>query len=630
MDRKSIVVLVLSMVFLFSWQGLMNKWYPQKPKSAKAGGTNAPASTNLSATKPGSFGEVTTNLAPQSLGTTNTASTNNPAVAAAPSLAFAPAPAPPPEEELLVLDTELTRYTFTSLGGGIKLVELKKHPERVGRLAEFGAGRLTKLNEKAPVPIGALFIAGAVSENTPYTLSKTNGGVNAMLQFPDGSRIVKEFRPSTNYAMDVSVRFENHNPGTKINKPEHYFVTGTATLMNPRDDGFYVKFFWFDGEDRHTTDHRWFLNKTLGCFPGRPRTSYTAEEEALWSSVQNQFFTVTTIPEKPAPRVIAKEIEMPKYTAEELAPGERPKIKKPYAIQSGFAYKTNAIFPGVENALVHNYHMYIGPKVYGTFAKMATSQKNEIDRVMDLNGFIIIDGFFARALLLGMNSLHNQGMTYAWAIICITIIMKLLFWPLTNASTKSMKRMAELQPEMKKLQDKYKDDPQKMNRKMMEFWKENNVNPMGGCWPMLLQLPVFLGFFTMLRSAVELRGGQFLWVTDLAAPDTIGHLAGFPINILPILMGVTMFWQSSLTPASPGMDPTQQKIMRYLPLIFVVFLYNFASALTLYWTVQNLLSVLQTKITKSSDGKKKGDKPAPTKRDDGIIGKGPVKKRKNR
>jgi len=135
----------------------------------------------------------------------------------------------------------------------------------------------------------------------------------------------------------------------------------------------------------------------------------------------------------------------------------------------------------------------------------------------------------------------------------------------------------------------------------MEFMREHKVSPLGGCLPMLLQIPVFFGFFMMIRSAIELRGAGFLWVTDLSQPDTLFYLGGFPINLLPLLMGATMLWQARLTPPSPGMDPTQQKLMRYMPLMFMVFLYNYSAALTLYWTTQNLLTILQTKLTKTKE-----------------------------
>jgi YidC/Oxa1 family membrane protein insertase len=146
----------------------------------------------------------------------------------------------------------------------------------------------------------------------------------------------------------------------------------------------------------------------------------------------------------------------------------------------------------------------------------------------------------------------------------------------------------------------------------MEFYKENKVNPMGSCLPMLLQIPVFFGFFRMIQGAIELRGAHWLWVQDLSKPDTLFIIpglsfipfigvpgVGLPFNLLPLIMGATMLWQARLTPPSPGMDATQQKIMKYLPLIFLVGLYNFSAGMTLYWTVNNLLTILQTKLTKS-------------------------------
>jgi YidC/Oxa1 family membrane protein insertase len=122
---------------------------------------------------------------------------------------------------------------------------------------------------------------------------------------------------------------------------------------------------------------------------------------------------------------------------------------------------------------------------------------------------------------------------------------------------------------------------------------------------MLIQIPVFFGFYAMLQSAIELRGAEFLWICDLSKPDTLFLIPGlnFPFNPMPLLMGVTMFYQARLTPPSPGMDPMQQKIMKYMPLMFLVFLYNFSSGLTLYWTVQNLLTIAQMKLTKSDPAK---------------------------
>jgi YidC/Oxa1 family membrane protein insertase len=164
-----------------------------------------------------------------------------------------------------------------------------------------------------------------------------------------------------------------------------------------------------------------------------------------------------------------------------------------------------------------------------------------------------------------------------------------------------MKKMQALAPEVNALKEKYKDDQQKLMQKQMELWKKNKVNPMSGCLPMLIQMPVFLGFFTMIRSAIELRGAHWLWVADLSKPDTLFMIPyfNFPFNLLPLLMGGAMLWQSHLQPPSPGMDPAQQKMMRWLPAIFILFLYNYSSGLALYWTVNNLLTIVQTKLTRT-------------------------------
>jgi YidC/Oxa1 family membrane protein insertase len=172
--------------------------------------------------------------------------------------------------------------------------------------------------------------------------------------------------------------------------------------------------------------------------------------------------------------------------------------------------------------------------------------------------------------------------------------------------------MQALQPQANAIREKYKDDPMKAHQKTMELWKKNKVSPMGSCIPMIIQIPVFFGLMTMLRSAIELRGATWLWAGDLTKSDTLFMIpglgfipfigipgVGLPFNLLPLIMGATMFWQARLTPPSPGMDPSQQAIMKYLPLIFLVGLYNFSSGLTLYWTINNIVTIIQTKLTKN-------------------------------
>ena len=146
---------------------------------------------------------------------------------------------------------------------------------------------------------------------------------------------------------------------------------------------------------------------------------------------------------------------------------------------------------------------------------------NNLDLIMDFTGPF---GFFSKMLLLSMNGLHALGLPYGLTIIAITVIIKMVFWPLTPASTRSQKRMQALQPQLKAIADKYKDDPLKKHQKTTEFMKEHKVSPLGSCLPTLLQMPVFFGFYWMMRNAIELRGAHFLWAYDLSQPDTVAYL----------------------------------------------------------------------------------------------------------
>jgi YidC/Oxa1 family membrane protein insertase len=169
----------------------------------------------------------------------------------------------------------------------------------------------------------------------------------------------------------------------------------------------------------------------------------------------------------------------------------------------------------------------------------------------------------------------------------------LVLWPVQAKANRSMKQTAALAPKMQELREKYKDDPTKMNQEVMKLYKQYGINPVGGCLPMVIQIPIFFGLYQMLGQAVELRNEKFLWVKDLSQPDTIAHIpgVGWPINILPLCMAATQVWLMQMTPKTG--DPTQRRVMMFTPLIFMFICYNFAAALALYYTAQNLFSILQ-------------------------------------
>jgi len=576
MDRTSIIVVTICAILLglcfYEQQKQAAQWQQQQRQFA-----------------------ATNHVATAQTATAN-ANIVTPAPATAPAFSF---DTNTPEQKI-VLTNQRARYTFTSRGGGLKLVELLDYPETISARWKTRKGNPTNavatLNTRAPVPVLAVLgDAGFVGDGN-FTLTKTDDGVRAEKSFTNGLRIVKEFHLSSNYLVNASVRLENASD-QPLALPAQELVVGTATPMGPDDNNYsiYEGAMWFDGASSHDTPYSWFSGAGFGCFRGSPRSEYIAgSNNVVWAAVHNQFFALIAMPtNRPAWQIVTRPVTLPMFPNVEPIPG----APLPQGVQTALVYpaQTLATNQTIERQIV----FYTGPKEYRTLADIGAQFQNHADNVMGFGGFF---GFCAKPLLLAMNGLHDvTRLGYGWVIVLITIIIRVVFWPLMAASTRSMKRMQALAPELKALQEKYKDDVQKLTQKQWELYRKHKVSPMSGCLPMAIQMPVFIGFFTMLRSAIELRGASFLWVKDLSKPDTLFMIPGtnFPFNLLPLLMGGAMVWQSHLTPPSPGMDPTQAKIMRYLPLIFLIFLYNYSAGLALYWTVNNLLSVLQTKMTKN-------------------------------
>ncbi|MBP5227614.1 MAG: YidC/Oxa1 family insertase periplasmic-domain containing protein [Kiritimatiellae bacterium] len=256
--------------------------------------------------------------------------------------------------------------------------------------------------------------------------------------------------------------------------------------------------------------------------------------------------------------------------------------------------------------LTRDYTLFIGPKKLSLLSKMG----NQLDEIMQFGMF----AWFCKLLVPTLNFFYRIVPNYGIAIILLTFLVRIIFWPLTRKSTEGMKRMQEIQPKLKEIQAKFKDNPQKMQQETFAVYRENKVNPFSSCLPMLIQIPVFIALFTVLRSAVELRYAPFLWIIDLSEPENL--LAGvlpIPLNILPILMAATMALQSYLTPS--GGDPQQQKIMMVMmPIMMLLMFYSFPSALSLYWTVSQVLSIIQmVMIHRQSQKKETGATPDNTR-----------------
>jgi len=235
---------------------------------------------------------------------------------------------------------------------------------------------------------------------------------------------------------------------------------------------------------------------------------------------------------------------------------------------------------------------YVGPKKYSLLKELGPHQ-------VDIMEFGTWFGWICKLLLPTLNAIYAVVPNYGVAIIVLTVLVRIVFWPITHKSTEDMKRMASLQPLIAELRVKYKDKPQKLNQELMALYREHKVNPMSGCLPLLVQIPVFFALFTVLRSAIELRFASFLWIKDLSEPERLFEGTRFfamlplvdSLNILPLLMTATTVWQQKLTPTTG--DPQQQKMMMLMPIFMLFLFYNMASALVLYWTTSQLLAIGQ-------------------------------------
>tara|TARA_B100000745_G_scaffold14690_1_gene10693 strand:- start:1701 stop:3515 length:1815 start_codon:yes stop_codon:yes gene_type:complete len=578
MDRTAIIVVTICVILLFTWPALMEKISPSPPAQPQPtnpppiqvpGQANAPTSAPLGQAPP----------------------------AQAPVSSDFQLPVKLDSPKLSILETEESSYIFTS-AGGLKTVELKEPhvvmTKNIDLLWGTNNGDVNstpiKLNHGVELPVFAL--EGV--DDSEFSVNTDGNRVTMVSTNQAGIRITKEFSTGTNYLLHTTITLANSTKEPVILDQRKLML---GTTMPLEKGGSYPVWGaqWHNGDDIEDIDEGWFANRTLGCIPGTPRTYFmSAGQPVKWVGVHNRFFALTTIPMEGATggRVYSTKTT-PRPLNDPQEEGEQ--YAHDTGILTSLQFEAQVLQPG--ESIIQEFTTYAGPKEYQVLLAHGQTYENSIDLVMGYNTPVF--GLFAKLLLRSMNGLHNFGLGYAMSIIVITIIIKILFWPLTRASTISMKRLAAYGPQMAEIKAKYKEDPQKMNKRTMEFMREHKINPLGGCLPILIQIPVFIGFFTMLRTAVELRGAKFLWACDLSQSDTVTDIVGFPINPLPMIMGVTMLLQARLTPVSPTADPTQQKIMKYMPLMFIVILYNFSAGLTLYWTVQNMLSILQTKLTKN-------------------------------
>jgi len=551
MDRTAWIAVILCVIGLFAWQIWSSRQAVPRPAVVT---TPSPAGPGVSAT-PTPSPAVT--VAPQPTG----------AATAAPS-----ATPPPFEERTEMLRNSDVELHFTNRGGGIAEAILPNY------LAEHGES--VTLNSPSRLPIGAIIDDPTAPLLPEYTIAHQENTVTLEYVTAEQVTIRKKFsfaktnEKKENFVATLDVDFVNRGAQPYAN-PGYFFAVGSAVPIHANDYPSYTRLVWLPtGGGTKGIDVGWFAEGGgllgIGQHPARPYYTQNVNS-AEWVAASSQFFTSLVVPlTGKADAVWGKRFDI------------NP-ARKTYGLEGAMHLPGFKVEAG--QTYTSRFQLYLGPKLYHRLARL---DHNEAE-VMEFGVFKII----CQALLNILNTLHSFLGNYAAAILALTTIVKLSLWPLQNKATSSMRRMSALSPKIQELREKYKDDPTRMNQEVMKLYKEYGINPVGGCLPMLIQIPIFFGLFTMLRQAVELRGASFLWIKDLSQPDTVGHLPilGWPINVLPLIMAATSFWMTHLTPKSG--DPTQQRMMMFMPIIFIVFCYNFAAALALYYTAQNLFSILQ-------------------------------------
>ena len=549
MDRKSWIAITLSVAGLFAWQWYVSKYY--KPQLTQANAATASAT---------------------------------PAPMATPAADSTPLPTPPAAATIAAraesLSNENAEFTFNNGTGGIEQVVLRMHKgENESHVS---------LNRSRSMPIGGLgFNPGEVLGGFEMATDPAKGEATFSSKQSGGLEITKRFavpmgaNKEKPYAITLDVTFKN--PGTApLQVPEFFIGTGGAAPLHVNDLPMYTCLNWAHGGSMTNIDVNWFSASSVPIIgipihDQRPLYEET-KPDIEWVAVTSQYFC-TIITPKDATQ--SHSVWSMRFDAPKLNDTAN------FGIQGGLKSRGFTLAAG--EVVTRSFEIYAGPKELPLLRKLGATQ----DKVMNFGIF----GFVSEFLLWSMNGLHVLLGNYAASIIVLTILIKSVLWPVQNKATKEMRKMASLSPKMTEMREKHKDNPQKLNEETMKLYKEYGVNPFSGCLPMLIQIPIFFGFYAMLGTAIELRNSSFFWVVDLSQPDTITHLLGFPINILPLLMAGTMVWQMIITPKTG--DAMQQRIFYFMPIIFLVFCYNYASGLALYWTTQNLFSIVQLYFTRN-------------------------------
>jgi YidC/Oxa1 family membrane protein insertase len=549
MDRTAWIVVGLCVVGLVLWEFYLAKQIsPRTAPATAAQGQPSPTAT-----------PVTLPASPSPLATPEASPQG---VESGPSFAEK-------TETLRNSDVELR---LTNRGGGISEAVMLNY------IAEGSTPVI--LNSPKHTPIGAMIDDPAKPALPEFTFSReSDSQISCERSTPDGIAVRKKFSllqssdKKDNFLVELNVDVQN-NGEQPYTKADYFVALGSASPIHPRDYPYYTRLVWYiTGKARDKNVSAFQGSGGILGFGQHPPQPVFQENfaGAEWTAVTDQFFATIIVPLKAkATGIWGHSFEV---SAEKNMVGIEGAMHMPgFQLEPGQTY--NARF-----------QIWAGPKIYHRLAQL---EHNEAE-IMNFGIFKVVSQF----LLNFLNTIHSVVKSYGVAILVLTLVVRLVLWPLQSKANQTMRKTALLGPKMQELREKYKDDPTRMNQEVMKLYKQYGINPVGGCLPMAIQIPIFFGLYQMLAQAVELRNARFLWVHDLSQPDTVAHLPvlGWPINIIPLLMAATQLWLMAMTPKTG--DSTQRRIMMFTPLMFLFFCYNFAAALALYYTAQNLFSILQ-------------------------------------
>lgn len=524
------------------------------------------------------------NQGPEAAAPVAAATPSNPSGTPTPTGVFADISRDAANGTVTTLENEFVIVRLTNSGGAIRDVAFKKYA------AEKGSPEPFVFNALHSDPMLAFVDFPGLDRTTPFEVVSSNRSevvyratLDNRLEVTRRYQIVAQPDDSHDpYVVQHETTFRNTSD-QPFTLPRIALSLGTAAPTHAKDLGIQLTTGYSTGEDQEFFARAELEggNGFLGIGASLPKPFVATGGPLVWASISNQFFAAILTPDTPAAGMVSRRVK--------LFPSLPEDERNAYGLTSTAQFDVAPVAANAETKLAAAF--YVGPKEYRRLANGDVFKADQ-DKVMQFGFF----KFFSQILLTLMTWVHSWfpggSWSWGWAIVITTLILKTIFVPFTLAASKSAKRMAKIQPEMQAIREKFKDNPQKLQAATMELFKKHKVNPVGGCFPILITIPFFIGFFQMLQSTAELRFQPFLWATDLSAPDTIAHVFGLPINIMPILMGATMVIQMQLTP-TPSMDNAQAKMMKVMPYIFTLFCYTFSCALALYSTVNGIFTIGQ-------------------------------------